>query len=621
MGEKCKALKEKCPEKKTETQFAMSSAMLGEATSVDHCAKTLKAIKDAAAGKKGVCNPSKCYTKHPDADNAEACAKSQDCQTRCWEDWGCKMTDAKKRPPPHTLGVLVTNPHQKMPEAKRRFAFSFSYKVPSMLVDDSIYFFGSRFSQDKIDTPWLILDAGSGALGGAKITFSFKTKNAAGSTIPMTTSVTLPLVFDRWYAITILVDMDAKPGHEMVEYYVDGGKWNVDIGRSSNVVVNKDAVEKGNWPKTNPWMKKGWDINVAGVDKNIQSKYYNYAWIPENSFTSTGSFNFHCKGIKNPQGFVPCRKSERPALYVEDLRFHPDVKDLKALLRVDKLWYKDFLDSDCAGFVVTDPCTRLGMCSAINQVGPPIDDCVERNVDPTGDGHRWVSVCTKLQLQTGTFINFMSRPAPRLGTFAPPQPVPGSKYKLIGEGEYCLEKKGCLYPTPMFPVMSLKKRVACRSWEETIQGKIVKKKECVITKVLDCMVFVGKDDFDYTGIPYFQKGSASRLESMGKHVYGENHCCNYDDPHMPQKLTNYYNCMRPTNMLAPELQGVWGFSQDKTKRCGVRKRLIPGLKTGHTVKCKDFNLKGRLVDPRAMYTPEEARKIWASDLEAWGMST
>ena len=90
---------------------------------------------------------------------------------------------------------------------------------------------------------------------------------------------------------------------------------------------------------------------------------------------------------------------------------------------------------------------------------------------------------------------------------------------------------------------------------------------------------------------------------------------------MPQKLTNYYNCMRPTNMLAPELQGVWGFSQDKTKRCGVRKRLIPGLKTGHTVKCKDFNLKGRLVDPRAMYTPEEARKIWASDLEAWGMST
>ena len=113
---------------------------------------------------------------------------------------------------------------------------------------------------------------------------------------------------------------------------------------------------------------------------------------------------------------------------------------------------------------------------------------------------------------------------------------------------------------------------------------------------------------------------ASYLEGDG--------CCgnkfkNHRSHPEPNKIP-FYMCMKDT-------QDMWGgiLWQSKTynyhhaptnKMCAMNQDFIKGLKTGATVKCQDFNLAGRLVDPKALFTVEEAKKKWAADLEAFGKS-
>ena len=132
-----------------------------------------------------------------------------------------------------------------------------------------------------------------------------------------------------------------------------------------------------------------------------------------------------------------------------------------------------------------------------------------------------------------------------------------------------------------------------------------------------------KDDFSYSGIPFkYQPYNLIRhlIDHRG------NGCCGnkakIDTRHPDPVPMPYYFCMKDTS----DLYGgtTWGSSSwnymwaPDNKMCAMNHNVIKGLKTGATVKCKDFNLAGRLVDPKALYTVEEAKKIWAADLEAFG---
>lgn len=129
----------------------------------------------------------------------------------------------------------------------------------------------------------------------------------------------------------------------------------------------------------------------------------------------------------------------------------------------------------------------------------------------------------------------MTRPKPRFRDASVYPQVPGSKYKIIGDRQKCTDNKGCLASAAMFPIMSLRKRVACRP----VNSNGLKRSECVVTKTLECFVYVGKDDYDYAGVKF---GKQAYQQSWTKQ------CCNGGRSGIRMQ---YYGCMKPEERFCP----------------------------------------------------------------------
>jgi hypothetical protein len=167
----------------------------------------------------------------------------------------------------------------------------------------------------------------------------------------------------------------------------------------------------------------------------------------------------------------------------------------------------------------------------------------------------------------------------------------------------CFNKKGCVWFTPYRSIMMVQKYVTCRA-VKTNQATL-KANECSVSKKLQCYVYIGKSDFDYAGSKY----------PMAYHNNGR--------PAPPYR--HFDNYMRLLGSGTRDFIRANSYNQPHVTTIGVHNDVLPGLKDGTTLTCKEFKTKfnikkDRLVDPKAYVTVDEASERWQSELEAWAAS-
>jgi len=413
-----------------------------------------------------------------------------------------------------------------------------------------------------------------------------------------------PFAAGRWYSVTVVVDMQPPAGQDVITAFIDGEKASSD---PMSEFSRQPASGRMKMPKThavtNPYMSENWVANTMRwfEDPNINRLQF----VPDLNMQqyTFGRFENNEHRCVNDLG--------ETLQTVSDFRYHPDFKTLSTVIK--PTLPNDVSHTSCgneARFVMTNPCARTGTCLG-SLVSVPTTPCT------TKDG---VTVCTKGDSIRGSPHKIMAAMFDHeyhdVGATPPSNPDGYSpvKFSRSGRGWGCFNRKGCISLVPYRPIMMLEKRIACRSWlVKGGNGKEVKQNECSASKKLQCYVYIGKSDYDYSGVVFPENWDPN----TGNPGHGG------DMMHNPRGnvlRSGGEGKLRPTffKYLAGGEHEVDIYRATKA----LQNLILPGLKDGRTLTCKDFGTKfnkdkKRQVDPKAMTSPKEASRIWQAELETW----